>query len=122
MHEVGDAQETFAELSAGMEEREVLFLEAFTYEKRHRERVAERERGGRRGGWGEAEGAGFLGDRGGEVVIGALREGRRGIAGDGDDLGADRLMCGMSRTSSSVSPEFEIARTTSPRTIMPRSP
>ena len=33
-----------------------------------------------------------------------------------------RLMLGISRTSSSVSPELEIASTTSPRTIMPRSP
>ena len=33
-----------------------------------------------------------------------------------------RLTLGKMRISSSVSPEFEIARTTSPRTSMPRSP
>jgi len=33
-----------------------------------------------------------------------------------------RLMLGNSRTSSSVSPEFEMASTISPRTSMPRSP
>ena len=63
MHQVVHAQETLAQLSAGMEESEVLFLEAFSQQQGHSQRVAECQCGGGRRGRGEAEWTGFPRDR-----------------------------------------------------------
>ena len=46
VHQIADAKEALAELSAGMEECEILLLESFAHQKRHRQRVAEGERRG----------------------------------------------------------------------------
>ena len=43
VHEVANAEESLAEFSARMEKCEVFFLESFSQQQRHRERVAEGE-------------------------------------------------------------------------------
>ena len=108
---------------AGCSSGEVLGGEAALLEQGDRERVAQRHR--RRGARGrrEAERTRFLGDADVEHDVGGAAQRRRRRAGDRDERsrrGAARS--GRRRSTSSVSPLYETASTTSPRTSMPRSP
>ncbi len=89
-HHVGDVQQQFAaERAAGMRAREILRREAARFEHCHRERIAERERGGGAGRGREIERAGLFCDAHVEVDAGGARQVRIRIAGHGDDGNAE---------------------------------
>ena len=71
-----DLEQAAAEAAGGVQRGEVGLAEAVALEQRDRERVAERQRGGRAGGRREAERAGFLGDARVEHDVGGARQRR----------------------------------------------
>ena len=88
-HDVADAREQAPpERAAGMRAREVLRGEPARVEQRQRERVAQRERGGRARRRREAQRAGLGVDRRVEVQVRGLRERALLVAGQRDELRA----------------------------------
>ena len=77
VHQLLDAHQALAELAARVQVGEVLLPEALAHEQRHRQRVAERERGGRARGRHEVQRARLLGDAAVERDVGRLAERRR---------------------------------------------
>ena len=89
VHEVGDAQPAGAQLAAGVQAGEILLAESPVLEQRHRQRVAESERGGRACRRGETEGTGLPGAPGEQHDGAGLRQAGIAEAGDGNHGGAD---------------------------------
>ena len=100
----------------GCERAKSLGGEAAGVEQHQRQRVAQRQRRGGARGRREAERTRLGVDRRVEMDVGRLRERAALVAGDGDQLARlARFRCGVSMTSSSVSPEFDSISTTSSR-------
>ncbi len=107
----------------GMRAREVLRAEATRLQQRDRQRVAQRQRGGRAGSGRQPQRAGFLGA---PRRPGARRPRARawsaGLPVMAISLAPRRLTSGTMASSSALSPELDSAIITSCAVIMPRSP
>ena len=92
MHEVGHAeQRPPAQRAARVERRVIVGPETAQVQQRHRERVADRQRGGRRRRGRQIHGTGFLGHAHVEDHLALARERRLGIAGQQHDRYAQSL-------------------------------
>ena len=123
VHHVLDAQEPLAQRAARVEHGEVLDGEPAPLDQRHGQGVAHGQGRGGGGGGGEAQGAGLLANGDVEVDVGDSWPGSTRVCRSWrSGAGPGACKVGSSATISSVSPLLEMAITTSPLTIRPRSP
>ncbi len=89
MHDSGNSKESLAELATGMQIREILSAKAFVDKQGHRQRVTQRERGGRAGRGGRIQRAGFAVNAAIERHVGRDGHGAVGGSSDGDERGPE---------------------------------
>ena len=88
VHEPVDAQQPLSQLSARMQVGKVLLAESLADEKRHRQGVAERQRGGGAGRRSQVERTGLAAHAAVEGRVGGFSQRAGGCAGQGDQAGA----------------------------------
>src|SRR6185369_14894810 len=91
LHQLFGAHQSLTELSAWMQTGEVLLAESLGDQQRHRDRVAEGQRGGGAGRGNEVHRAGFLGDTAVQGDVCGLRQRGAAIPRDRDEAGTKPL-------------------------------